>query len=869
MTTVRDRVLALGRYWRKRLEEPESLVLHDRLISILVALQGELSQKTFNRKDPDSFRTLLVLRLRNALPAPPSAPNAYLFEVLARKYSGDVIDFQAALHSTTLDPAVLGPPLRRLVTALETDTDLLLDAIEAELNTPDSADSQGRLQAASDALQRRLLQFDLSKTLADSLDKAFFGDGFADAMTSGVSVLAADVGRIDTLWGHVRTAAGALTKGNYIAAQQEAALRGRGQLLYPTVQVIAERLKASGDNDVVEVRALGADALVAWASRALHRMLPPAVRMNGDGDRDRSAFGEAIDAMAVTLLAWVREVPAILDPSDDQYFSDLKPALHSAAEQMTRDVIVGDALTAFRASLLDSEMEQIGQAILESASIEASDAETTWPPSDADLRAQVSRRTAARCDVQERLTAALLGRSPDMARQLTAACQVIAQSATVHPWGNTSVDAWTRLAADIGAHADRADRAIQTLVWEHIPGALRAALESLARPLHRTVPYDVVLTVHGVDAQGESWSTGTIRWYSGDRYQLGEQMWERDGDDAGRTLRAWVTIQAGTSESARAQASTTVDAALNAATFFLSFGETATGLRASLKPYVIVGSATDGRVRSWSVREREELYDAGMARDGQFISATRDAGAIGAAPSTLTPLDRSLARAHAWYREGRWETNPVTRFLTYFVALEHIFLAGKRGMKFKLALSVAELATSWSWVRFDEETQVKDLVNDAEGLRSSAAPGTALERALDAGMHATTWRTDIRPLLLSSCVDTLALALAAEASAGEPSATALLAYHQRLKLFIANHAGYDARRVATQDQWRFVVELLAQRRNDIVHEAATIAPDSQMYARQLESVLGTVVKHLQSVRHLAHISTVDDAVAWHKSPWLQ
>jgi hypothetical protein len=404
-----------------------------------------------------------------------------------------------------------------------------------------------------------------------------------------------------------------------------------------------------------------------------------------------------------------------------------------------------------------------------------------------------------------------------------------------------------------------------------MPGALRAALERLAEPLHQTAPYDVVLTVRGVDAQGETWSAGPVRWYAADRYRLGEDVWDGDGEPT-RTLRAWVTVDAATAAGARSRAVEVVDAALDAATFLLSVDQTATGLRPSVARFVLVGRATQGGAQSWGGREREELYDLGTTRDGQFKAATLDAAPLVsrvARPSALTPLDQRLARAYAWYREGRWEPNPVTRFLTYYVALEHIFLAGRRGVKGTLARAVADLAASWWWVRFDEEASVQRQVADAEALRAHAVAGSALERALDAGRHAAHWRADVRPLLVASSVAELAQALAADAAQGEPSAQALHAYHQRLALFITHHRPYDERRAAARAQWRFAVELLTQRRNDIAHEAIVRGPDAVLYARELEKVLGTVIKHLQSVRHLAHVATTAEAVAWYQTPWLE
>lgn len=879
---IRRRITRWERHWRKLLETPEALLLHDRPVPVLAALASRLPTKPFDpANEPDAFRSVLVSRVRLLLPAHPATPDP-LFAVLGIKYGADVAGLEHAIHQTPVDPATFGPPLLALVSALDTDTGVLVDAIAAELQAPDSLESRARLLAATEALLRRLVTVDDPKNLARVLEDSLASVGVAKALSDSTAI-AAGQALIPDLWAGVRAAARVVADasdlGDRLAAVHDPerelhflSVHELGRVLAATPAPAAPAPGVGAQTEPVltddDAERLGRDMITVWASRWTHWLLGRLTRLQREGDAVAIAFSGRLDALTHQLLGALRALPTISDPSEDEERSDLLTAVSDGTEQVVRETIRKAVVESFRTRYDAAPARPLGHRIAEALFDESHRTGAAWPPSERILRERVALRTAARSDVQRELTGALRAALSSLAAALREAASALAASVSAPTWGD-DVAGWEQWTRAVGELAPRWAQAHRCIAWERLADGARAVLQRVVGPLLGATSYEVVLTVEGVDAESEAWDAGGVTWYAADRYNLGERVWDAKRD-LRSTLRAWVQIEAATSAHARTRALEIIEAALGTATFLLSVDKRATGFRPVVARYALVGRSDGRAANSWGGREKEEIYDVQSVTKGQFKAVTLDAASLVARvahPASLTMIDLRLLRAEAWYREGRWDPNPITRFLTYFVALEHIFLAGQQGVKGRLALYVPLFTASWLWTRPREVERIQRIIADAEAARSAATP--LVEAVLDADVAMAHWRTDVRPLLARSTVQRAAQQLAAAAGAGDAGAQAFVAFAARLDAFATAHAPFDAARAAARAQWRFTMELLTARRNVIAHEAITGGTDGQIYARELERALAAAIKHLRSVRSAAHLRDVGEAMAWCKPPWLE
>jgi hypothetical protein len=877
------------RQWRKLLENPEALLLHDRAVPVLVALAKRLPTKPF---DPATdfidqatgsvrFRSVLATRVRQLLPLAPT-PADHIFAILGARYGPDVSTLQHAIHQTPVDPAAVRPPLSALLHALDTDTGALLDVIDAELHAPDSLESRGRILAATEALLRRLVMIDDPKNIARALEDSLTIIGVTEALNDAPTDIASSL--VSELWLGIRECTRIVADADDLEARlgdvhdperdlHFLMVRGLARLLEdipapPAIPATDGGSSADWTIHAATAEKLGRDAVAVWSGHWMHWLLGRLTRLRRDGDPVAIEFSSRIDALARQQFAQLRALPTINDPSEDGDSSELLSAVSDGTEQVVRRTIQAAVIDSFRVRYEAASARALGFRLSDALTEEAHQVGAGWPPQDSVLRERVALRAAARSDVQEALTGAVWAAVPMLATVLRDAASELTARDSTPTWIDDDAG-WKRWTHAISAQTMRGARAWRCIAWEHLAGAPRAVLQRVAAPLLGTMSYEVVFTVDGVDAQGEAWDAGGIAWYAANRFNFGERM-GHDDHDLGSIMRAWVRIDAATKAQARARAREVVEAALNTTTFLLSVDRRASGLRSAVAHDAFAGRSDGGAASRWGGREKEELYDVQNVTDGQFKAATLDGAALVERVATLAPLstiDVRLLRAEAWYREGRWDPNPVTRFLTYFVALEHVFLAGRRGEKYTLSLKVPAFTESWAWMRSLELDRVQRIIAEAEAVRAGATP--AVVAILDSDPAMVHWRTDVRPLLVRSAVQRAGRQLAAAAATAEMGAQAFVAYAARLDAFASAHVRYDASRAAARARWRFTMELLMARRDEIAHEAITGGTDDQIYARALEHALAAAIKHLRIMREIAHVQDVDDAVAWCEPPWLE
>jgi hypothetical protein len=237
---------------------------------------------------------------------------------------------------------------------------------------------------------------------------------------------------------------------------------------------------------------------------------------------------------------------------------------------------------------------------------------------------------------------------------------------------------------------------------------------------------------------------------------------------------------------------------------------------------------------------------------------------------TQSPLEQQIFRALAWYREGHWEPNPTTRFLDLFVGFEHLLVAGKGQKKADMPAKAPPLLVSWGFARGDVARRLQSQADAARALRTVAVSGGALETELDADVGFQGWRDNDRPFLVLSALERLEARLTTNLPVGDPTRASVTAYVGEFRRFRASMTRLDSVHRGRRARWQFRLELLNLRRNEIAHEALAVRPDMRLHATAMEEALVAALEHLISlVLNLPAIKTVDEALAWYVSPWLE
>ena len=234
-----------------------------------------------------------------------------------------------------------------------------------------------------------------------------------------------------------------------------------------------------------------------------------------------------------------------------------------------------------------------------------------------------------------------------------------------------------------------------------------------------------------------------------------------------------------------------------------------------------------------------------------------------AAKEELSELEYQFLRSLAWYRKGRWDTSPTRRFLTYFIAFEHIFAAGASASKDVMLRHAPRLLYSWTDMPLPFGHMLRDTVRRAHELRTEIERNDDLVAAFSLSA-VTEWRTDIRSLLKPSLVSGAVTDLRRRGLV----VGKLDEYEQALQRLVDNTPWLPAVIATNQAEWRFTLELIWKRRNEVAHEALSWAPDMVSYARCIERALETVLNKISDALFgTAGIHTLDALMESHSIPW--
>jgi hypothetical protein len=220
-------------------------------------------------------------------------------------------------------------------------------------------------------------------------------------------------------------------------------------------------------------------------------------------------------------------------------------------------------------------------------------------------------------------------------------------------------------------------------------------------------------------------------------------------------------------------------------------------------------------------------------------------------------------RAVRWYAKGCWEPDPIQRFLTHWIGLEHLFVGGE-GNKKAIVDEVPKLTVTWRTLGermlFTSMT-LRDLVRRGEGI-------AALKEEADSLEVLEGWSEDARVLLDPARVRVFALLAAKH----DPELAKLAQRHaDELRGFAQNYEAIREEVEWMRERESFRLLLLYHLRNKIVHEALPYVPDVEIYADKVEQVLGRVLEAMvdDAVEDEPENEVMEQLLAGHEEqPWL-
>jgi hypothetical protein len=915
--------------WETVAGRPEDLLVDDHLGFVLPllarVLDGWLGRRagkptTF---DPAStavgVKGILVRRIRESAGVSDPA-----WDVLRAAHGNDVADLIAACKTTPVDARLISGILQRGLATPRFKVDAIVEALLVELttrpppvpipvyspvagNTPavlaPVAVANLRLPGLTTLLARAYALDDDPRGLAGTPERALNGTAIGQALGPHVGPLAADTVRLEAVWAMIRRMAG------IAVASDHATLLAVGQpdgIIYGEVFVLANAVDevlwdeshyvppatAVGNSGLNE--RLGRATIRAWTHRLIDGavgLLGPPIVMQRAPPQSRDYTSALEEAVTSLLEPWFRSLPA--GTNQPQAGGRLPIVLVRGLEASVRRAIVSRTLDRLLAGLSVSEAHDLGRAMLSNLAGLPEAAEMNWRTASRGDARRVIRQWASRTEEHRRLAKLVDAARGDVATSLRTVFEEIASPGSAAWWAPDAAGFWSQWVKDVIAATDTWTSAWREIAWDRLTPAAVTELRDRLGGTYASRTYDVVFAVDGADAQGEMWTGGGITWFAAGALTLGEQ-WPGAGPQTGTkssaqradasdvvtptpmataardTLYAWLTVDAPSAFAAQRDARAWLEAALSALTFAYSVNEQVRGFRPRVRRLALRGVVATGYSSLTSESKREELFHLVPVRDERLVDFTRVYGELIARASNeanQTDLERRLMRAFAWYRAGRWDPTPVTRFLSYFVALEHLFVGGRIGVKGALAEEASPLMVTWvQAVNRAELDRIKPELARASVLREAALQDPAMASALDGLAQFRGWRMDLRPFVVP---DALAAAEAALPTAS-PAGAQFTAHKSALQAFAAIWATRALRRVRERERWQVVLSVLANRRHDIVHEAVVTGPDMELYARRLERIVQRILDRLTDVaiNAAATVGTVEGAVRWHEDPWL-
>ena len=333
---------------------------------------------------------------------------------------------------------------------------------------------------------------------------------------------------------------------------------------------------------------------------------------------------------------------------------------------------------------------------------------------------------------------------------------------------------------------------------------------------------------------------GDVTFYDGRTHDYGEGRWAGEGEpDDEPAAYARVRVSAQGELAAERTAQRSLNNALDVLTFVYAARRAPLGFKPEILQGVHISRESGGATRRSRLRgtrtpvplrveDRETDKFAEVYSD--LLAAAQRGEVREGERGSIRP---GFLRAVRWYAKGYWEPDPVQRFLTHWIGLEHLFVGGE-GSKKAVVDEVPKLTVSWRALGSMRSTGMT-----IQEVRRRGEEIAALEERADKLEVLEGWREDPRVLLDPSKVRVFTLI----ASEHDPELASLARRHaDELRSLAHDYEAVKAEVEGMREMESFRVLLLYHLRNKIVHEAIPYVPDVEVYADKAEQILATVLE---------------------------
>jgi hypothetical protein len=378
------------------------------------------------------------------------------------------------------------------------------------------------------------------------------------------------------------------------------------------------------------------------------------------------------------------------------------------------------------------------------------------------------------------------------------------------------------------------------------------------------------LRVNDLNPQEQVWFTGNLTFYDPAVLNYGEDRGDRGPsmrtEDVEHVIGVAVFVKAYSEYDAQQRALQNSKDALHVLSFAFSVSRQHGGFR----PQMAEGIATYQIERKrWSWRwhsDRADQNDVLLAKIQNVVGIARGYNGLillsTQASTPLTALQQGFLDSLHWYVRGRWDPDPVERFLFYWIGLEHLFVAGKQSKKKDLFDLLPRLYNTWT-----DLGGVTFFFRSLRQIRSSLKGNNALSTQADHSIALRGWRTDDRIFMKPRKIHVLNRIFAVadadvQAHLDEYIKSLQSLLRQRRKIKKAIGASREASEVA--------LRLLYDWRNRMAHEGAPYQPGMEFYANKLERILENILRKMvvELLKVDGICKTTDALIALYKGPFI-
>lgn len=863
--------------WDRLLKSPHEVATTDNLANRLALIYRELlrAKKPFDPRNA-GYKGVLITDLLATVGHGPTPIIELLIGSVPKEWAGFILE----IKTPKVDPARAAAALPKILEAVRSPL-IAATCLADRLLMP--GDQEGYIRAYSELLAQNLLPLDDPESIQKLAHRSFSEIGLRSALAPHLSSLVSDRSITRVAWRACRDAWRVAADEDWEELVERHGPRGSEgafsyQLLAKFARMAEGKLQGKAERFSQELKeSLGRGVLLIWArmtvARILVRLARPTITLGQVGQEDVGPvqYSAALRRfLNNAVVPWMSTLRTMCETSPKRP-SDAINALLGGVEEQVRDIAVDKALLLFGTKVSSQTARELGSELVHTWTDDIKWLEESGVATDSDIWKMRVRMWIARRDVQQLIRSTAETLDPVLAEAGKEACSQLATArrpAQVGRW-------WQRWLDSVVANTRYWQSTWRGVHWPALEGsAVRDSLVGMVKKYDHSSPYDVVFTLSGIDAQEERWTTDRVIWYSSAKMSIGEDAYRRLHSEPPdpSSLRAWIVVDAPSHGAAREEARPLIEGYLDTLTFALSVTRRSTGLKPSVATDTFVGSVEDYSSWGGGGWTREQMADVMNARDQQLIRYSRTYGSLLKyvfRPGQASELQLRFIRALSWYREGRWDPNPTTRFLTYYVAIEHVFTGNQQNVKHTFAEVAAKLVHSWTNGPRPERDLLDQQIERAVEFRKHVLQNEVMLQALDSDRELDGWREDIRPLLSLSAMNRALDYVGNRVSTSGESRKAATDYKAHLKAFTDWMEGTEHRREMQRERWRLRLHLMYERRNQIVHEAFTGGTDMSLYARTLESGVEIILMKLADlVLNLpGRVRTIDEALKWHCTPW--